>query len=30
MSGSMSLDALARRLNSAMNEQLKRGKEQVG
>ncbi|MFE0253898.1 extracellular solute-binding protein [Streptomyces sp. NPDC059010] len=30
MNGDMSLDTLARRLNSAMNEQLKRGKEQVG
>ncbi|GAA3786683.1 hypothetical protein GCM10022403_021780 [Streptomyces coacervatus] len=30
MNGEMSLDTLARRLNSAMNEQLKRGKEQVG
>ncbi|MCX4903509.1 extracellular solute-binding protein [Streptomyces sp. NBC_00878] len=30
MNGRMSVDALAGRLNSAMNEQLKRGKEQVG
>ncbi|RZB15440.1 extracellular solute-binding protein [Streptomyces sp. F001] len=30
MRGDMSVDTLARRLNSAMNEQLKRGKEQVG
>ncbi|WP_369249968.1 extracellular solute-binding protein [Streptomyces sp. R41] len=30
MTGQMSVDTLARRLNSAMNEQLKRGKEQVG
>nr|WP_239157613.1 extracellular solute-binding protein [Streptomyces sp. SID13726] len=30
MNGDMSVDTLARRLNSAMNEQLKRGKEQVG
>ncbi|MFD8219434.1 extracellular solute-binding protein [Streptomyces sp. NPDC059697] len=30
MNGGMSIDTLARRLNSAMNEQLKRGKEQVG
>ncbi|MFG2129993.1 extracellular solute-binding protein [Streptomyces sp. NPDC048751] len=30
MNGGMSVDTLARRLNSAMNEQLKRGKEQVG
>ncbi|WP_330308123.1 MULTISPECIES: extracellular solute-binding protein [unclassified Streptomyces] len=30
MKGEMSLDTLAGRLNSAMNEQLKRGKEQVG
>ncbi|WP_369242497.1 extracellular solute-binding protein [Streptomyces sp. R21] len=30
MRGQMSVDALARQLNSAMNEQLKRGKEQVG
>ncbi|MFF5138744.1 extracellular solute-binding protein [Streptomyces sp. NPDC013157] len=30
MNGGMSLDTLARRLNSAMNDQLKRGKEQVG
>ncbi|MEV6168792.1 extracellular solute-binding protein [Streptomyces sp. NPDC051954] len=30
MTGGMSVDTLAGRLNSAMNEQLKRGKEQVG
>ncbi|MGW7422152.1 ABC transporter substrate-binding protein [Streptomyces sp. NPDC054813] len=30
MRGEMSVDSLARRLGSAMNEQLKRGKEQVG
>jgi multiple sugar transport system substrate-binding protein len=30
MNGHMSLDTLAGRLNSAMNEQLARGKEQVG
>jgi multiple sugar transport system substrate-binding protein len=30
MKGEMSVDALARRLNSVMNDQLKRGKEQVG
>ncbi|MFG2955273.1 extracellular solute-binding protein [Streptomyces sp. NPDC048291] len=30
MSGEMSVDTLARHLNSTMNEQLKRGKEQVG
>ncbi|WP_327137694.1 extracellular solute-binding protein [Streptomyces sp. NBC_01340] len=30
MRGHMSVDTLAGRLNSAMNEQLKRGKEQVG
>ncbi|MCI3271533.1 extracellular solute-binding protein [Streptomyces cylindrosporus] len=30
MNGEMSVDILARRLNSAMNDQLKRGKEQVG
>ncbi|GKQ37066.1 extracellular solute-binding protein [Streptomyces sp. A012304] len=30
MTGGMSVDALAGRLNSLMNEQLKRGKEQVG
>jgi multiple sugar transport system substrate-binding protein len=30
MNGHMSVDALAGRLNSVMNEQLKRGKEQVG
>ncbi|MCG7206475.1 extracellular solute-binding protein [Streptomyces arenae] len=30
MRGEMSVDTLARRLNSTMNEQLKRGKEQVG
>ncbi|MEU6143978.1 extracellular solute-binding protein [Streptomyces sp. NPDC047081] len=30
MNGAMSVDTLARRLNSAMNDQLKRGKEQVG
>ncbi|NUP23857.1 MAG: extracellular solute-binding protein [Streptomyces sp.] len=30
MNGDMSVNVLARRLNSAMNEQLKRGKEQVG
>ncbi|WP_425244950.1 extracellular solute-binding protein [Streptomyces sp. NEAU-NA10] len=30
MNGDISVDTLARRLNSAMNEQLKRGKEQVG
>ncbi|MFJ8464523.1 extracellular solute-binding protein [Streptomyces swartbergensis] len=30
MHGRMSVDTLAGRLNSAMNEQLKRGKEQVG
>jgi multiple sugar transport system substrate-binding protein len=30
MNGRMSVDTLAGRLNSAMNEQLKRGKEQVG
>jgi multiple sugar transport system substrate-binding protein len=30
MNGQISLDTLAGRLNSALNEQLKRGKEQVG
>jgi multiple sugar transport system substrate-binding protein len=30
MNGGISVDALAGRLNSAMNDQLKRGKEQVG
>ncbi|MFF7544753.1 extracellular solute-binding protein [Streptomyces canus] len=30
MNGGMSVDTLAGRLNSAMNDQLKRGKEQVG
>jgi multiple sugar transport system substrate-binding protein len=30
MSGGISVDSLASRLNSSMNEQLKRGKEQVG
>ncbi|WP_069763694.1 extracellular solute-binding protein [Streptomyces sp. LUP47B] len=30
MNGGMSVDTLAARLNSAMNDQLKRGKEQVG
>jgi multiple sugar transport system substrate-binding protein len=30
MSGGISVDTLAGRLNSSMNEQLKRGKEQVG
>ncbi|MEU9345021.1 extracellular solute-binding protein [Streptomyces sp. NPDC048278] len=30
MNGAMSLDTLARRLNSAMNDQLKRGRKQVG
>lgn len=30
MTGGMSVDTLAVRLNAAMNEQLKRGKEQVG
>jgi multiple sugar transport system substrate-binding protein len=30
MKGETSVDAVARRLNSAVNEQLKRGKEQVG
>ncbi|MFF0079372.1 extracellular solute-binding protein [Streptomyces canus] len=30
MNGDMSVDTLAGRLNSAMNDQLKRGKEQVG
>lgn len=30
MTGGMSVDTLAGRLNAAMNEQLKRGKEQVG
>ncbi|MFJ9098568.1 extracellular solute-binding protein [Streptomyces sp. NPDC102405] len=30
MNGDISVDALAGRLNSAMNDQLKRGKEQVG
>ncbi|WP_217140129.1 extracellular solute-binding protein [Streptomyces sp. AC627_RSS907] len=30
MKGEMSVDTLARRLNSVMNEQLERGKEQVG
>lgn len=30
MNGQISVDRLAGRLNSALNEQLKRGKEQVG
>jgi multiple sugar transport system substrate-binding protein len=30
MNGQISVDTLAGRLNSALNEQLKRGKEQVG
>ncbi|MET9969327.1 ABC transporter substrate-binding protein, partial [Streptomyces sp. NPDC006356] len=30
MNGQISVDTLAGRLNSAINEQMKRGKEQVG